>query len=106
MPPTEKQVNEFEEKAFTVIKGFFSLDEMMKFSPGKTNYGTNKPSGGEEVKYYEASPITGENILVRVENMIGDHNRMASDLLNKNAWSYYMKAVSVGWSRCVFDYFK
>ena len=30
MPPTEKQVNEFEEKAFIVIKGFFSLDEMMK----------------------------------------------------------------------------
>ena len=81
MSLTQEQVNEFKEKGFIVIKGFFRPDEMAKFSAWLDELRDKQPAEGEEAKYYETSPISGESILVRIENVIGDHNREASDLL-------------------------
>lgn len=81
MSLTQEQVNEFKEKGFIVIKGFFSPDEMAKVSAWLDELRDREPAEGEEAKYYETSPISGENILVRIENVIGDYNREASDLL-------------------------
>ncbi len=81
MSLTEEQMKEFTDKGFIVIKGFFSPDEMAKISPWLDELRDKQPAKGEEAKYYETSPISGENILIRVENVFGDLNREASDLL-------------------------
>ncbi len=81
MPLTREQVTEFKEKWSIVIKGFFGPPEMAKISAWLDELRDKQPAGGEEAKYYETSPISGENFLVRIENVIGDHNRAASDLL-------------------------
>ncbi len=81
MSLTREQVNEFEQKGFIVIKWFFGPDEMAKISLWLDDLRDKKSAEGEEAKYYETSPISGENILVRIENVIGDYNREASDLL-------------------------
>jgi ectoine hydroxylase-related dioxygenase (phytanoyl-CoA dioxygenase family) len=81
MSLTQEQVREFKEKGFIVIKGFFGPDEMAKLSAWLDELRDRQPAEGEEAKYFETSPISGENILVRIENVIGDRNREASDLL-------------------------
>jgi ectoine hydroxylase-related dioxygenase (phytanoyl-CoA dioxygenase family) len=81
MSLTQEQVNEYENQGFTVIKGFFSPDETAKLSDWLDELRDRQPVPGEDAKYYETSPVTGENVLVRVENIIGGYNRDASDLL-------------------------
>lgn len=81
MSLTQAQVREFGAKGFTVVRRFFSADEVARISAWLDDLRDKEPADGEEAKYYETSPINGETILVRIENMIGDHNRDASDLL-------------------------
>jgi|TARA_B100000315_G_scaffold256034_1_gene300998 ectoine hydroxylase-related dioxygenase (phytanoyl-CoA dioxygenase family) len=81
MSLTQEQVNTFKEKGFVVIKGFFDGVEMAKVSAWLDELVTKQPGAGEEAKYYETSSISGDSILVRIENVIGDYNRAASDLL-------------------------
>jgi len=81
MPLTEKQMRAFNDIGFTVVKGLFSPDEMVEISAWANGLRDKQPSPGEEAKYYEVSPITGDNLLVRIENVIGDHNRAVSDML-------------------------
>ncbi|MDP6953408.1 MAG: phytanoyl-CoA dioxygenase family protein [Alphaproteobacteria bacterium] len=81
MALTKAQVNAFEEKGFVVIKGFFGPAEVAEMSAWLDALRDKQPADGEEAKYYETSPISGENLLVRIENVIGDHNRAASALL-------------------------
>jgi 2-aminoethylphosphonate dioxygenase len=81
MSLTQGQINEFKEKGFIVIKGFFSPTDMEKVSAWLDELRDRSPDEGEEAKYYETSPISGENILVRIENVIGGRNRAAMDLL-------------------------
>jgi len=81
MSLTQNQVDEFNQRGFVVIKGFFSPDELAKLSAWSDELRNKQPAEGEEAKYYETSPVTGETILVRIENVVGDHNRDASDLL-------------------------
>jgi ectoine hydroxylase-related dioxygenase (phytanoyl-CoA dioxygenase family) len=81
MSLTQEQVAEFKEKGFVVIKGFFSSDEMAEVTAWLDELRDKRPAEGEEAKYYETSRLNGENILVRIENLFGDLNREASDLL-------------------------
>ncbi|MDP6012276.1 MAG: phytanoyl-CoA dioxygenase family protein [Alphaproteobacteria bacterium] len=81
MALTQGQVNTFKGKGFFVIKGFFNPSEVAQISAWLDELRDKQPASGEEAKYYEISPISDENILVRIENVIGDHNRVASDLL-------------------------
>ncbi len=81
MSLTQDQVDTFKKQGFVVIKGFFSPPEVAQISAWLDALRDKQPAAGEEAKYYETSPISGENILVRIENVIGEQNRAASDLL-------------------------
>ncbi len=81
MSLTLEQVNQFKEKGFIVVRGFFSPGEMAKVSAWLDELRDRQPAEGAEAKYFETSPISGENILVRIENLFGDRNREASELL-------------------------
>ncbi len=78
---TEDQTQEFKDKGFVVMKSFFGKDTMGRVSACLDDLRDKEPGEGEEAKYYEQSSISGENILVRIENFLGDHNRELTELL-------------------------
>lgn len=78
---SEKQTKEFENRGFIVLKGFFNKAAMNKISAWLDELRDKDPSENQEAKYYEKSTITGENILVRIENVLGGHNREIAKLL-------------------------
>ena len=67
---TEEQTKEFEEKGFIVLKGFFDQAAMDTVSACLDELRDRQPAEGREAKYYERSSVTGENILVRIENVL------------------------------------
>ncbi len=77
----EEQIKEFADKGFIVLKGFFDKAVMDKVSARLDELRDKEPAKNQEAKYYEKSPITGENILVRIENVLGDHNPEITKLL-------------------------
>ncbi|MBC8339017.1 MAG: phytanoyl-CoA dioxygenase family protein [Rhodospirillales bacterium] len=85
MVVTDDQVRDFRDKGFIVLKGFFDQGVMDKVSAFLDDLRNKPPAEGpaesEEAKYYEESPSTGEKILVRVENMLGDNNPELTRLL-------------------------
>lgn len=78
---TEAQVKEFHDKGFVVVKGFFDEGVIDRVSRWLDELRDKTPEKGLEAKYYEKSSIAGESILVRVENILGDHNPEITDLL-------------------------
>ncbi|MBI2585133.1 MAG: phytanoyl-CoA dioxygenase family protein [Rhodospirillales bacterium] len=78
---SEKQTKEFENRGFIVLKGFFNKAAMNKVSAWLDELRDKDPGENQEAKYYEKSTITGENILVRIENVLGGHNREIAKLL-------------------------
>ena len=78
---TEEQKTEFKDKGFIVLKGFFDKAAMEKISSGLDELRDKQPDKNQEAKYYEKSTITGESILVRVENALGDRNPELTKLL-------------------------
>ena len=81
MSLTEEQMKEFTDKGFIVLKGFFDNTVMDKVSAHLDELRDKEPGENQEAKYYEKSTITGENILVRIENVLGDHNPELGELL-------------------------
>ena len=81
MALTPEQVSEFHEKGFTVSRGFFGPVQVARLSAWIDSLRDMEPEAGEEAKYYETSPITGETILVRIENLVGEESRAAMELL-------------------------
>ncbi len=81
MTLTEKQMAEFKDKGFIVLKGFFDKAAMDKVSAWLDALRDQDPSQNQEAKYYEKSTIAGENILVRIENVLGDHKPEITKLL-------------------------
>ena len=78
---SSNQIKEFRQKGFVVLKRFFTKAVMEKISAHLDKLRDEEPMEGQEAKYYEESPITGEHILVRIENILGDHNTELTDLL-------------------------
>ena len=78
---SEKQTKEFENRGFIVLKGFFNKAAMNKVSAWLDELRDKDPGENQEAKYYEKSTITGENILVRIENVLGGRNREIAKLL-------------------------
>ncbi|MFQ5745260.1 MAG: phytanoyl-CoA dioxygenase family protein [Acidobacteriota bacterium] len=78
---TEGQTKEFKDRGFIVLKDFFDKVVMRKISEWLDELQHKHPQPNEEAKYYEKSTITGENILVRIENVLGDHNPGITALL-------------------------
>ncbi len=71
---TGEQTTGFKNKGFIVLKGFFDKPVMDRVSAWLDELRDKRPAENQEAKYYEKSTITGENILVRIENVLGDHN--------------------------------
>jgi ectoine hydroxylase-related dioxygenase (phytanoyl-CoA dioxygenase family) len=78
---TTEQTKEFESKGFIVVKGFFDKAAIDKVSACLDELRDKQPGDGQEAKYFEKSTFSGENILVRIENVLGDHNPELADLL-------------------------
>lgn len=74
MALTDEQKQSFKKQGFLIFKGFFSPAEMAKLSAFLDRLRDTKAEEGKEAKYYEKSPITGDSILVRVENIFGGLN--------------------------------
>jgi ectoine hydroxylase-related dioxygenase (phytanoyl-CoA dioxygenase family) len=81
MALTGKQIEEFKHKGFIVLKGFFDKAAMDKVSACLDALRDKRPGPKQEAKYYEKSSITGGEILVRIENVLGGHNAALSELL-------------------------
>jgi ectoine hydroxylase-related dioxygenase (phytanoyl-CoA dioxygenase family) len=77
----EAHVREFKDKGYIVLPGFFDREVMEKVSAYIDALRDKQPGKNEEAKYYETSTITGDNILVRIENVFGDHNSELTELL-------------------------
>ena len=74
MSLTKEQIQVFSEKGFIVLKKFFDKDVMEKVSAWLDELEKCPDTNGHAAKYYEKSPVTGEDILVRVEHVLGDRD--------------------------------
>ena len=72
MPLNEDQVQQFKEKGIIVAKGMFDAAAMQKVSAWADELQAKDPAPGEEAKYYENSVLTGDDVLVRIENVVGE----------------------------------
>ncbi len=68
----EDQVQQFKQKGFIVVKGVFDADAMSKVSAWADELQAKEPAPGAEAKYYEQSVLNGEDVLVRIENVVGE----------------------------------
>lgn len=81
MPLTVEQTQEFKDKGFFVLKGFFDKEVMEKVSVWLDELRDKEDDEVQESRFYEKSAITGKNILVRVEDVFGEHNTEIAKLL-------------------------
>jgi hypothetical protein len=81
MALTPEQVRQFHDRGVIVLKGFFRPDEVETVSAWLQTLQTVAQIGGEDARYYEKSPTTGEALLVRVEHFLGEHNAQITEVL-------------------------
>ena len=77
----EEQTKMFKDKGFIVLKDFFDNEVMDKVSAWLDELRDKQSGRNEEAKYFEKSSKTGENILVRIENVLGNLNPELAKLL-------------------------
>ena len=63
------------------LKGFFDKAVMDRVSSWLDELRDKRPVKNQVAKYYEKSAITGKNIFVRIENVLGDDNPEITKLL-------------------------
>jgi len=78
---SEEQKKEFNDKGFIVMKSFYNKEEIQIVSIWLDKLHNKVPMKGGEAKYYEKSIQKDENILVRIEHILGYHNPEISNLL-------------------------
>lgn len=78
---TDEQRQTFSEKGFVVLKDFFESTVMNEVSSWLDELQNSVETGTHAAKYYEVSPITGADILVRVEHVLGEHDPDIARLL-------------------------
>lgn len=78
---SEEQKKEFNDKGFIVMKSFYNQEEMNAVSVWLDKLHDKSPMKGGEAKYYEKSVLKDENILVRIEHILGYHNPEISNSL-------------------------
>jgi ectoine hydroxylase-related dioxygenase (phytanoyl-CoA dioxygenase family) len=74
MPLSADQIQQFADTGVVVLRGFFDQDEVAAISAHLDRLRDTEPGPGREARYYEESPLTGESVLVRVENVVGEHS--------------------------------
>jgi len=78
---SQEQIKDFHERGFIVLKGFFDTEMIERLSSWLDELSHKAPDDGAEAKYYEKSPISDEDLLVRAEYLLGEHNPEITDLL-------------------------
>jgi 2-aminoethylphosphonate dioxygenase len=81
MSLSKEQKQEFNDKGFIVIKSFYNDEEMNAVFAWLDELQDKRPIEGGEAKYYEKSMQGDEDILVRVEHILGYHNPEITKLL-------------------------
>jgi len=82
MTLSAEQKSTFDEKGFIVLPGFFNQDVMRAVSDWLDQLqDVSSNTSAHAAKYFEKSPLTGENILVRVEHVLGGNDAEIADLL-------------------------
>jgi ectoine hydroxylase-related dioxygenase (phytanoyl-CoA dioxygenase family) len=71
----------FRRRGFVVKPGFFSRAEVRELSDWLDALSRAGGQGGAEACYYEKSPITDQEILVRVEHFLGEADQQITRLL-------------------------
>jgi ectoine hydroxylase-related dioxygenase (phytanoyl-CoA dioxygenase family) len=84
MPLSDAQVTEFNDKGFTVVPGMFGAEEVQAASVWLDQLKDSDGTDNEIATYYEASPSTGETVLVRAEYLLGEHNPEITSLFLKD----------------------
>ena len=78
---SQEQKKDFQERGFIVLKGFFDTEVVARLSSWLDELSQKAPDDGAEAKYYEKSPISDEDLLVRAEYLLGKHNPEITDIL-------------------------
>jgi len=82
MTLSAEQKNTFDEKGFIVLKGFVDQAAISAISDWlDALQDVSTDTSAHAAKYFEKSPLTGENILVRVEHVLGEHDAEIAELL-------------------------
>jgi hypothetical protein len=82
MTLTAEQKATFDEKGFIVLKEFFPRSVIDRVSVWLDELqDVNSDTSAHAAKYFESSPLTGENILVRVEHVLGGDDAEIAELL-------------------------
>jgi ectoine hydroxylase-related dioxygenase (phytanoyl-CoA dioxygenase family) len=79
----DSQLSEFNEKGFTAVRGLYSAADIQAISAWLDELKESDGSENEIATYFEASPITGETVLVRAEYLLGGHNSAMTALFLK-----------------------
>lgn len=74
MTLTTEQISQFHARGFIVLKGFVPPDAVRNMGAWLDRLAEASPGAGPEACYYEKSPVTGRNMLVRVEHFLGPDN--------------------------------
>ncbi|MEE9160560.1 MAG: hypothetical protein V3V73_02110, partial [Gammaproteobacteria bacterium] len=77
---SQEQKTDFQKRGFIVLKHYFDNDVVDQLSIWLDELSQKAPNEGSEAKYYEKSPISAENLLVRAEYLLGEHNQEKTDL--------------------------
>lgn len=75
------EVELFRRRGFLVKPAFFSADAVQRVSEWLDRATDSTEPLGSEARYYEKSPVTGRNMLVRMEHFLGADNAAVSDIL-------------------------
>ena len=78
---SQEQKTDFQKRGFIVLKNYFDTDVVDQLSIWLDELSQKAPDEGSEAKYYEKSPISNEDLLVRAEYLLGEHNQEKTDLL-------------------------
>ncbi len=81
MTLSKEQLQTFKDKGFIVIKGFFDKPVMDRISACVDGLRDKEPAESEDAKYFEKSSLSNESLLIRIENVLGEHNRELTGLL-------------------------
>jgi ectoine hydroxylase-related dioxygenase (phytanoyl-CoA dioxygenase family) len=76
-----EQKRQFDEKGYLIVRRFFDAQTMRRVSDWLDELAERGPDVGLDARYWEKSAITGEEVLVRAEHVLGDHNPDITRLL-------------------------
>jgi len=79
------EIETFNSKGFVAVPGVFDAAEVQRVSEWLDELRDSDGSDNEVATYYEASPTSGETVLVRAEYLLGEHNPEMTSLFLKPA---------------------